>query len=360
MSLITEATGFTNATAATAVANSIMKKESDVLATVHQILSLRKGLGTPVVSSSVQATILKVQDLVEKSSDSTKRVDWRGNKSNYVRRPATNSSSSSSSSTSSTVPGSHGRSGITGGPPPKYVSRFKTSEKKEDAILLLIQDKLNKFGPPNYEDTYGFMCQILDAGRTDFLKEFMKFVFMKATREENMCPHYAKLLCNLASKYKILLDEMVDKYKEFSAIFEDISEVELTVDDYKALLEANSDKAYRQGYAQFLGELTKYSVLNTDLFVSTFESIVTKIPTIVNADNGKRLMEDYCESMIKILQAIQHERSEIATALRSIVKGKFLDLLLPYTVKGCCDTYKSLSMKARCKMMDITDIVKKF
>jgi hypothetical protein len=153
---------------------------------------------------------------------------------------------------------------------------------------------------------------------------------------------------------------MVERYKEFSSIFEDISESELSVDDYTALLEANSDKAYRLGYAQFLGELTKYSVLDTELFVSTIASIVAKIPAIANAENAKRLLEDYVESLFRILQAVQHERSANATALRPVLKGRFLEPLTPYTVKGCCDLYKSLSPKTRFKILDITDIMKKF
>jgi len=240
------------------------------------------------------------------------------------------------------------------------VSRFKPTEKVDDAILLLIQGKLNKFSQRNYVETHGFLCQILDEGKTHFLKDFMTFVFKKATREELMCPSYAQLLCELASKYKVLLTEMVDRYREFSAIFADISEEELSSEDYKALLEANSDKAYRLGYAQFLGELTKYDVLDTGLFVDTIDSIVTKIPTIVNAVNGKRLLEDYCECLIRILRAIQNEKSAIATSLRSMVKERFLEPLMPYTVKGCCASYKSLSPKGRCMILDITDMVRKF
>ena len=350
MSLMTEDMGLPIATA-----SAVAKKESDVIVLIHQILALRKGMGTPFVSPAIKATILKVQDVLEKSTESWKKVDWRsGKKPAYGR--GSSSGSSSVSSSSSPVRAAGGA----GGPPPKYVSKFKSLEKVEDKILLLIQDKLNKFGPRNFDETYGFMCNILDAGRTDFLKEFMKYIFQKATREENMCPHYAKLVCELASKYKILLTEMVERYKEFSSIFEDISEAEFSVDDYTALLEANSDKAYRLGYAQFLGELTKYSVLDTELFVSTIASIVAKIPTIANAENAKRLLEDYVESLLRILQAVQHERSASATALRPVLKERFLEPLTPYTAKGCCELYKSLSQKTRFKILDITDIMKKF
>jgi hypothetical protein len=253
-------------------------------------------------------------------------------------------------------------SSLTGarGPPPKYVSRFKGTETVDDAILNLIQGKLNKFSQRNYTETHAFLCQILDEGKTHFLKDFMNFVFKKATREELMCPSYAQLLCDLVSKYTVLLSEMVDRYREFSAIFADVSEEDLATEDYTALLEANSEKAYRLGYAQFLGELAKYNVLDTALFVESIGSIVGKIPAIADATNGKRLLEDYCECLIRILRAIQTEKSSVATSLRTIVKERFLEPLMPYTVKGCCASYKSLSPKGRCMILDITDMVKKF
>jgi len=339
-------------------------KESAIKETIQQILALRSG--PPTVSPETEKTIARVQAELARSTESWKKMDWRGakrgNKSGHASASASHSNSSSSNSSSS-MPYVRGPSSLAprgSGPPPKYVSRFKTSEKVDDAILLLIQGKLNKFSQRNYVETHGFLCQILDEGKTHFLKDFMTFVFKKATREELMCPSYVQLLCELASKYTVLLTEMVERYREFSAIFADISEEELSVEDYKALLEANSDKAYRLGYAQFLGELTKYNVLDTSLFVESIGSIVGKIPTIVNATNGKRLLEDYCECLIRILRAIQVEKSPVATSLRAIVKERFLEPLMPYTVKGCCASYKSLSPKGRCMILDITDMVKKF
>jgi hypothetical protein len=125
-------------------------------------------------------------------------------------------------------------------------------------------------------------------------------------------------------------------------------------------LEANSDKTYRLGYAQFLGELVKYNVLDTSLFVESIGSIVGKIPAIASAINGKRLLEDYCECLIRILRAIQTEKSPVSTSLRTIVKERFLEHLIPYTMKGSCASYKSLSQKGRFMIMDITDMVAKF
>lgn len=358
-------------------------QESTVLANVQSILALRSMMGEPVLSAPIVRAIQQVQEALAKANESWKKVDWRSNGSSSSRAPhhkpyrPTNSyasasasasggagsaaaSVSSSTSCSSSAPVMASFRPMLSGPPVKYTSRFKSSEKADDAVLLLIQDKLNKFSPRNYEETHGFLCQILDAGKTHFLKDFMKFVFKKATREEKICPSYAQLLCELAAKYKILLAEMTARYSEFSALFDDISEVELAPDDYKALLENNSDKAYRLGYAQFLGELCKYSVLDTELFMRTIESIVAKIPLIAIKADCKKLLEEYCECLLRILRAVESERSSVATALRTAIKMRFASALDPYTVKGASATYASLSPKGRCFILDITDLVRKF
>ena len=334
-------------------------KELAVMDRVGQIMAL-KGRGGAALSPVVVQTIRTIQECLAKGTDSNgwKKVDWRsaGNNRGSFRpyKPA-NSSSASNSSASG---GAGAPAPTYTGPPPKYTSRFKSAEKVEDAILMLIQDKLNKFSPRNYAEIHGFLCQILDSGKTHFLKDFMKEVFQKATRQEGVCPHYAKLLCELTAKYDTLLAEMVNRYKEFSAIFEDISEVELGPDDYKALLEGNADKAYRLGYAQFLGELIKYNLLDTELFLSTLQSIICNIPVIADKVNGKHMVEEYITCLMRILNAIQGERTGKMATLKAALKERFLAILEPLTVKGA--PYKSLSPKARCLLMDITDSMRLF
>jgi MIF4G domain len=337
---------------------------------VGQIMSLRGGVRGAAVSPAIQRTILEVQDCLAKGTDLNgwKKVDWRSSSGrgggNFASAPnrgggnfrpyRSNTTAPVNNSAAASVAPTHTYSG----PPPKYTSKFKSAEKVDDAVLMLIQDKLNKFSPRNYPETHGFLCQILDSGKTHFLKDFMKIVFQKATREAGVCPHYARLLCELTSKYEVLLTEMVNRYKEFSAIFEDISDAELAPDDYKALLEENTDKAYRLGYAQFLGELVKYNVLSSELFIATLQSIICNIPVIADKVNGKHLVEEYTTCLMRILQAIQGEKTVSATTLKTALKERFLTVLEPLTVKGA--PYKGLSPKGRCIIMDILDIMGRF
>jgi hypothetical protein len=195
---------------------------------VDAILSLQADLKDPVLPLSVIRAIQLVQESLTRSAEAPggwKRVDWRGPKPAHQKfRGPVYGSGSGSGSGSGPGPASGGAGS---GPSPsiphtKYVSRFKKGGEADDAVLMLIQDKLNKFSPKNYKEVLDFLCQILDSGKTHFLKDFMKFVFEKATREESFCPYYAQLLCELTGKYKVLLTELVARYHAFGAIFEDI------------------------------------------------------------------------------------------------------------------------------------------
>jgi len=324
---------------------------------IDAILSLQSELRDPMISASILRAIQTVHDTISHSTESQgwKKVDWRGggggagggrtfNKFRGSAGPVTTTTSSSSSGCSSSAP------------PPKYVSRFKKTGEADDAVLLLIQDKLNNFTPKNYKEIFHFLCQILDSGKTHFLKDFMTFVFKKATREETFCPYYAQLLCELTGKYSVLLSEMIARYREFAAIFEDISELE--TDSYKDLLASNSDKAYRQGYAQFLGELIKYNVLDTELFVATLDSIVHNIQRMAPNEKGKPVLEEYVICLSRIISSIKEERTELATALRRVLKERFATVLAPLTVKD--PSLLGISARSRFTTMNIVDIIKAF
>ena len=319
---------------------------------VDVILSLQAELRDPVIPVSVIRTIQLVQESLAKiaaepAAGGWKKVDWRkgggggGGGSKFRSAPPPSGSPM-------------GGAGGPSGPIPKYVSRFKKSGVVDDAVLMLIQDKLNKFSPKNYKEIYDFLCQILDSGKTHFLKDFMKFVFTKATREESFCPYYAQLLCELTGKYSVLLTELINRYKEFGAIFEDISELE--TDSYKDLLASNSDKAYRQGYAQFLGELVKYSVLDTELFISTLNSIIQNIHKMSANEKGKPVLEEYVLCLMRIMSSIKD--SKLAAPLRGVVKGRFMGIVEPLTLKN--PDFIGISTRSRFIMANIVDMIKAF
>ena len=239
--------------------------------------------------------------------------------------------------------------------PPKYVSRFKEADKAVDPVLLIIQDKLNRFSNKNYEDIYEFMCQILDSGKTDFLKSFMKLVFEKATTEEMFCPTYVKLLAALSSKYKVLATEMVVRYRDYVAIFQDVSEAVVATDS-KSVIEATSIKKYRMGYSQFLAELIKYNILDTALFLETIETIVNNLPKVAAAEESTKLFEEYANCLMRILKGVQGQTTVLALALKGALKTKFAPTLSVLTEKN--PALPSLSNRGRFTIQDLLDGIK--
>ena len=235
-------------------------------------------------------------------------------------------------------------------PPAKYVSRFKSSTDTIDEAILntIILGKLNKFSQANYDDTKQFMCQILDSGETDFLKEFMKLVFQKAASEEIFCPLYAKLLSELSTNYSFLLGEMVVLYREYMAIFSEVDESECG--GYDEFVERTSQKKYRFGYSQFLAELVKYKVLDRDLLLETIRIIVQQIPKVAGNSCFMRVGEEYAECLAKIIGALIASTDESICAVCAVVKDEISTKIQPFTVKG---PENKLSMKARFALLDV-------
>jgi len=255
------------------------------------------------------------------------------------------------STTSTTVTEHHVHSLM----PPKYTSRFKAADKAVDPVLLIIQDKLNRFSSKNYEDIYDFMCQILDSGKTDFLKSFMKLVFEKATTEEMFCPSYVKLLSDLSSKYKVLATEMVHRYRDYITIFQDVSEA-IVASDSKSVIEATSIKKYRLGYSQFLAELIKYNILDTVLFLETIETIVNNLPKVAASENSVKLFEEYANCLMRILKGVQGQATPLALALKAALKTRFAPTLSVLTEKN--PRLPSLSNRGRFTIQDLLDGIK--
>jgi hypothetical protein len=321
---------------------------------VDAILSLQADLKDPVLPLSVIRAIQLVQESLAKSAEPMvpggwKRVDWRGPKpaNQKFRGPGSGPGPASGGAGSGPSPSA---------PHTKYVSRFKKGGEADDAVLMLIQDKLNKFSPKNYKEVLDFLCQILDSGKTHFLKDFMKFVCEKATREESFCPYYAQLLCELTGKYKVLLTELVARYHAFGAIFEDISELE--TDSYADLLASNSDKAYRQGYAQFLGELVKYNVLDKELFIATLTSIIHNIGKMAINEKGKPVLDEYVICLTRIMGSVKAESTGLAKDLRAYTKDRCVGALEPLALKN--PVLVGISTRSRFTIMNIVDMIKGF
>lgn len=261
--------------------------------------------------------------------------------------------------------------------PHKYVSKFKkNSDKVEDTILnTIILGKLNKFSEQNYSEIKEFITHIIDSGQTDMIKCFMKLVFEKAASEEMFCPLYAKLLSELSARYPILLTEMANLYAEYMEIFEDVDE---NIENYNEVCKRNVEKKYRRGYSQFLAELIKHDVIDTDTFIKTVNKIITQIENNIKNKDALKQTEEYADCFMKIMKAIQtnsnvenecdgysisdsdeeNNKENIIESIRQILKNDMYNRIQPLTVRNTDNI--GLSNKSRFTLLDIYEGIDKF
>lgn len=249
------------------------------------------------------------------------------------------------------------------GPPQKYVSKFKrVTEKVEDTILnTILLGKLNKFSASNYDDIKEFITQIIDSGQTDMMKCFMKLVFEKAASEEIFCPLYAKLLSELSTQYPVLLTEMASLYAHYMNIFVEVSEE--PDKSHQDFCQRNVEKKYRRGYSQFLAELTKHRVIDTEVFVQTVLKIVEQIEVDLMNPNATKRVEELADCLVRMLKAIPPtemagQEVSILSQIRSMLKENVAVRIQPFTVRRADAV--GLSNKARFTFMDIYEGIQKY
>lgn len=254
-------------------------------------------------------------------------------------------------------------------PPQKYVSKFKkSSEKVEDTILnTILLGKLNKFSEQNYDEIKEFITHIIDSGQTDMIKCFMKLVFEKAASEEMFCPLYAKLLSELSTRYPILLTEMANLYSQYMEIFDEV--VEGSAENYNEVCKRNVEKKYRRGYSQFLAELIKHDVIDTEIFMKTVNKIISQVELNGKSSQATKLNEEFADCLMRIIKAIQAgvERDDYESDdegeskiefIRTSLKTETSLRIKPLTVRNA--EVKGMSNKARFTFLDIYDGIQKF
>lgn len=379
---------------------------SKTMQEVQKIRSLRKDLRDPTLSIHIHDAIEKVHACIRVGTDTNgwKKVEWRssGHNSNseYQRNGIasgtnginskssffgnrssgqsgmnrkgqnyssfkSNDNTSRNSNVSSAHNNAHAGSGttttITSHPPAKYVSIFKKeSEKVDDTILnTIVLGKLNKFSSANYNEIKEFIMHIIDSGQNDMIRCFMKLVFQKAACEEMFCPLYAKMLSELTTSYPILLTEMSTLYKEYIDIFEEVLEDDTK--NYSEFLKRNVEKKYRRGYSQFLAELIKHDVSDSEVFLKTISTIVKQIELSKYNAGSTQLIEEYADCLNKIINAIgsndDMEDNEEVDLICKYIKDTVYNRLHPLTVKN--KDNKGVSTKARFAILDIYEKIEK-
>lgn len=369
---------------------SIAMSETTPLALVNMVLGMR-GQIQPSVSSEIQTKIQGLRGVLDSKTLSSARNggDWRrgassssgsqsvphGFRSN-PRTPMRTSQSTGSLSggfSPASTPSGKSTPVYTGPPVGRYQSRFKNaSEPLEEKILnRIIRLKLNKFGPTTYMEIRDFLFQILgqesvlteegsqvktEEGQVvEFVKDFMLMVFRKAASEQIYCPLYAKLLAEIGAKHSVIFDEMNRLYENYMEIFEE-ADVNTAADSMESFEKKNIEKKYRQGYSQFIAELTALEVLSVESLALVFHTLIRFIEKHSRIEDRRPLVEEYVDCLLRMSRVLKENKSEFFRGARVRLLGENRDTI--HNLIHIRDaTYPSLSPKARFLLMDIQDIL---
>lgn len=319
---------------------------------INVVHSLRKNIRDPKIPVNILKSIENIHALLLKSSQGVKKVEWRmaSNESFGQRNKSTQYVQKEQ--VSNII--------IHRTPVQKYVSKFKkSSENVDDTILYtILRGKLNKFSQSNYIEIKEFITHIIDGGQTDMIKCFMKLVFEKAASEEIFCPLYAKLLSELSLQYPVLLTEMANLYTHYMDIFEDI--VEQSKETYNEICQRNTEKKYRRGYSQFLAELIKHNVIDTDTFMKIVTKIIGQVEKNLIIKDSAKLIEEFADCLMKIVKAIETitDKQHIIYHIRLILKNVFEERIKPLSVRN--NEFTGVTNKARFTFLDLYETIQKF
>lgn len=314
-------------------------------------------------SAEVCAKIANIKDLCEVGASF--RSDWRrAPPSDAPQRFHTSSSAESLMGAGATTQMKKPafRSSVsepTSPAPVKYQSKFKNSTQPVDDKILnnIILSKLNKFSDKTYNDIRDFLYQILGSGEPDLqqmVRDFMRLVFRKAATEEIFCHLYARLLCEISSRYKVILQEMHSLQANYITIFDDIQDPSSA--DYATFVEDQKDKRYRHGYSQFLAELSALEILDLDLLNMTFKRILTNMEHFGKVDGNKTRIEEYSDCLVRMAKVLKKKRGAFFVKARATLletNGAVMKTMIDSQAE-----YVSQSQKARFILMDVYDILK--
>lgn len=342
---------------------------------IQAILSYQKTVGRP--SSDICNIISGLKELYDINGSN---IEWRKGTGNVspggrpmFRNASYNSISSGNSSPSSPRPSplknmmsSPPESPVPYSPLPKtngpytavrYQSKFKNSSQLvEDKILNnIILSKLNKFSTTTYNDIREFLYQILGSGEpdlADMIRQFMLMVFKKAASEDVYCSLYAKLLSEISGRYSVILEEMHKLQENYLMIFDEVEEKD-DGEKYETFIAKNIEKRYRQGYSQFIAELSMLEIIKLSHLEQTFRRVFDMIMKNAVLADKRTLIEEYADCLLRMSRVFKKKVSQFLISARSsllAISKPTIDTILENK-----DKYPSISPKTRFILMDVKD-----
>ena len=244
-------------------------------------------------------------------------------------------------------------------PSQQKAAGFNKSKEEVEANILnnLILSKLNKFTAENYDSIKQFMEQILSNDDTSFLKEFMILVFKKATYEPLFCPLYVKLIAELSAQYPIIKAEVITLYNTYMKEFENVEEENVNDENYDEFCASQKVKLYRLGYGQFLGELTKYEILDGQSLLKLYNTILDIIGNYsLPGMSHRNQVEQLAACMARITMVFKNEKNPALVAISKTLAAGCSKKVKDILRRVRASELPGISNKARFNLMDCEEL----
>ena len=221
-----------------------------------------------------------------------------------------------------------------------------------------INSLLNKMTSKNYSSITEKIKAYFKDGpeKDDIIDKTITDIFMKAVMQPIYCPDYVKFLNTISKTYdkSAIINNKCVEFKQVIKVNDNqvaetnggnetcLSEKE----QYDLFCKANKEKKYKEGYAQFIGEMYNKNMISIDTLMNNIDYFVVTLESQSQIDIQDSMVEDILICLCKLFVTVNNRETKptLITFIDRIIKIK--------SIPG-------LQKRLQFKIMDLTDVFKK-
>ena len=192
--------------------------------------------------------------------------------------------------------------------------------------------------------------------KDDIIDKTITDIFMKAVMQPIYCPDYVKFLNTISTNYdkSAIINNKCVEFRQVIKVNDceqdqarettqkSLSEKE----QYDLFCKASKEKKYKEGYAQFIGEMYNKNMISIDTLMNNIDYFVVTLESQSQIDIQDPLVEDILICLCKLFITVNNRetKSRIIPFIDRIIKIKSMP---------------GLQKRLQFKIMDLTDVFKK-
>ena len=209
--------------------------------------------------------------------------------------------------------------------------------------LTVIQQKcneinslLNKMTSKNYSSITEKIKAYFKDGpeKDDIIDKTITDIFMKAVMQPIYCPDYVKFLNTISTNYdkSAIINNKCVEFRQVIKVSDseqdqaqEITQKSLSEkEQYDLFCKANKEKKYKEGYAQFIGEMYNKNMISIDTLMNNIDYFVVTLESQSQIDIQDPLVEDILICLCKLFITVNNRetKSRIIPFIDRIIKIK--------------------------------------